>query len=104
MVITGLVALLTVYVSPVALVFFAKKGNFGAAFELGKVFKKAFTGTYLVAWIAAIAYAIVVLIIAWLLSFVLAVTIILPIIINAAAMAILVITWMTLLGQAVEEA
>ena len=40
----------------------------GAAFSIGEIIKKAFTGKYLISWIVAIVYSIVLMIIAGMIS------------------------------------
>lgn len=42
-----------------AIVRYADKGNLGAAFEVGAIVKKAFTGTYFAAWLVGGIYALV---------------------------------------------
>ncbi len=55
-----LLLLLTVYVLPSAMMSFVSKDSFGAAFSFGEVFKKAFTVKYLVVWIVAVIYSMIV--------------------------------------------
>jgi len=102
--ITALLAILTMYVAPVAILLYAEKGNFGAAFAIGEVFKKAFTGAWLVGWLLAMVYGIVVSAVGGLLSMVLAMTIIGPFIIMALMSIIMGITVITILAEAYEEA
>lgn len=97
-----LVALLTIYVLPSAIVSFAINGNFGAAFS-GKVFRNAFTGKYLATWLVLALYSIAIGFIASLLSIALAVTIVLPWAVMAFANIILSITALTAFGELYSE-
>lgn len=49
---------LIVYMLPLAMVHFAFEKKFAAFFDFGRIFKYAFTGTYFVPWLVAIAYSI----------------------------------------------
>lgn len=49
--IAALLYLLFIYIVPSAILTYAKNYKFGDAFDFGTVFKKAFTGTYLLAWL-----------------------------------------------------
>ncbi len=53
-------AILAGYILPVAIINYAVKNSIGAAFELGFVFKKAFTGIYFVNWIVLVIISIIV--------------------------------------------
>jgi hypothetical protein len=44
-------ALLITYISPAAILSYAEKNKFSAAFQFKKIFKKAFSGGWFVAWI-----------------------------------------------------
>ena len=50
---------LTSFITPMAVMNWAKKGNIGAAFAFKEVFHKAFNGTYLIAWLLSFAYQFV---------------------------------------------
>ncbi|MBW2995266.1 DUF4013 domain-containing protein [Candidatus Woesearchaeota archaeon] len=98
-----LVGLLTIYILPVALLLYVSEGTFGAAFRFSDVLKKAFTTTYLLAWVLSLVAAFVVAILAGMLVGVLAVTIVLPFVINGFASIITGIISMTLLGEALSQ-
>lgn len=57
-----LVLLLAAYLAPMAILNYVNTNEFGSAFS-GEVFRKAFTAEYLVAWIVAMVYQLVLLII-----------------------------------------
>ena len=76
----GLLAVLIVYVLPMAIMFFVEKWNFSDAFKIGDIFKKAFTSKYFVAWIILIVYAMVIGLIVTLLAAATTVTVIIPLI------------------------
>ncbi len=88
--VVGLLGLLLAYIMPAAIVNFAVKGKFGAAFELSLILKKALTGKYLVAWVCAVLYAMLV---SFLLSW-------MPWVGGAAASFIIGITSLTLVAEA----
>jgi len=98
-----LVGLLTIYIIPMAIMFFVDKGKFSDAFKLGMVLKKAFTSEYLAAWIIVMIYSFVVGVVASLLSAITTITVILPLIIMGFANMILVITSMTVFGEVYSE-
>ncbi len=52
--------LLFAYIMPSVLISFVEEGRFGGGFKLGRIFKKAFTGKYFLAWLFS-AVTIVVL-------------------------------------------
>ncbi|MBU2590080.1 MAG: DUF4013 domain-containing protein [Nanoarchaeota archaeon] len=54
-----LLGLLIVYIAPSAILHYIKDGKFGAAFQFGSVFKKAFKGQYFIALIVAMIYSII---------------------------------------------
>ncbi len=58
-IIAALVLIVSVYIMGAAVMNYIAKGNFGAAFAFGEIFKKAFTGAYLVAWLVGIILTIV---------------------------------------------
>jgi len=99
----GLFAVLIAYVLPMAIMFFVEKWNFGDAFRIGDIFKKAFTSKYFVAWIILIAYAMVVGWIVALLTAATTITIIIPLILMGFWNIILTITSMTIFGEVYSE-
>lgn len=98
-----LVGLLTIYITPMAIMLFVDKGRFSEAFKLGIVFKKAFTSKYFVAWIILIIYSLIIAMVAGLLSVITTITVILPLIIIGFMNMILAITYMTVLGEVYSE-
>jgi len=56
------------FIAPMAIMNWIKKGDFGAAFAFGEVFRKAFSGPYIAAWLFAFVYSIVLAIIVMMLS------------------------------------
>ena len=74
---------LYIYISPLIIANFAIKGKFSAAFNIGLIFKKAFTGKYLgnILLILLITFAISIVI--SLISEILTFTVILPVLISA---------------------
>ena len=70
MVATLVVALIISILSSAAMIRYAEKGNLGAAFEFVAIAKKAFTGTYLAAWVIAIIYTLLVVFVLSLIPFV----------------------------------
>jgi len=51
---------LAMLVAPMAIMRYVDKGNFSAAFGLGDILRKVFTGKYIVAWIIVLVYSVVV--------------------------------------------
>lgn len=96
----ALVAILTGYVLPSAILSYVKEDKFGAGFKFGEIFKNAFTGNYFVAWIISIAAMIVISIIAGILSAILAVTFILPYVVMALASFTIGVTTATIMAEA----
>ena len=99
----GLFALLIAYMLPMAIMFFVDKWNFGDAFKVGAVFKKACTSKYFVAWIILVVYAMVVGWIVALLAAATAVIVIIPLIVMGFWNMILTITAMTIFGEVYSE-
>lgn len=62
LVLTVIVGVIMSLLSTVAIIRYAEKGNFGSAFEMSAIFKKAFTGTYFAAWLVSMIYALVVVV------------------------------------------
>ena len=94
LVVTFVVAIIVSLVSSAALIRYADKGNFGAAFEFSAVFKKAFTGTYFSAWLITMIYVLIVV-------FVLS---IIPVIGSIIASFIVGVTMYTFLAEAYKKA
>lgn len=75
LILTIIVFIIMFLLSSVAVIRYAEKGRFGAAFELSDIAKKAFTGHYFAAWLIAIVYAFIVIAIlslipiVWLIAF-----------------------------------
>jgi len=92
-----ILALVAVYMLPMALLNYVKSGTFGDAFAFSAVKKKAFTGTYFVAWLlGGILTMVIVVIINLVLFF-------LPFL-NAALAAIIGLTvYYSIMGQVYKE-
>ena len=99
----GLLAVLIVYVLPMAIMFFVEKWNFSDAFKIGDIFKKAFTSKYFVAWIILIVYAMVIGLIISSLAAVTTITVIIPLILMGFWNMTLTITAMTVFGEVYSE-
>ena len=56
LILAALFGLLAAFFIPMAILKYLADGNFGAAFAFGDIFKKAFTGTYIIAWIVALVW------------------------------------------------
>ncbi|MBN1386185.1 DUF4013 domain-containing protein [Candidatus Woesearchaeota archaeon] len=98
-----LIILVTAYFLPAATMLFADKGNLGAAFEFGNVFKMALTGTYFVAWLITLLILIGVGIVVGFVSALLAVTVVLPWAISAMFSMFSTIMAMSVFGQVYAE-
>lgn len=100
-----LLALLAAYLIPIALVKYSEKYKFSSAFDLGLVFKKAFTGPYFIAILAVILYSIVISLISSALNLGFAainiqyLTIALSLIVSGLASFIVLITSYTIFGE-----
>ncbi|HII15837.1 MAG TPA: DUF4013 domain-containing protein [Nanoarchaeota archaeon] len=92
-VIAGILGIITMYIAPSAMMHFASTGTFGSAFEFGSVLKKAFSGTYFVAWVVFVIYS---MLLAGVLSFI-------PYVGGAAATFIAGITGFSLFGEVFAE-
>jgi hypothetical protein len=90
-----LIMIVTFYIIPMAIMRFVESGKFSNAFELGTVFKKAFTSKYFAAWIILFIYAMVVGWIVALLIVATTITVIIPLILMGFWNMILTITSMT---------
>ncbi len=98
-----LIMIATFYISFMAIMRFAESGKFGDAFNLGAVFRKAFTLKYFVTVLLLWAYTFALMIIAFLLYIITSITFILPLIIMGFANMILTITSMTVFGEVYSE-
>lgn len=58
--ISFVVALITFYLLPSAIVRYAEKGTFSSAFEIKDIYNKVATGQYFAAWLVAMVYGIIV--------------------------------------------
>ncbi|MBU3896849.1 MAG: DUF4013 domain-containing protein [Nanoarchaeota archaeon] len=63
MILTLIVAAVVSLLSSVAMIRYAEKGKFGAAFELSAICKKAFTGKYFAAWFVSMLYAVFIVVV-----------------------------------------
>ncbi len=95
------------YLSVMAVMNYVKKDNIGSAFNLGEVFRKAFRGKYFGAWIVALLYSIALIIpsalIKAFLSYIPFLGDVMGIIIQAVVTVIVLITTMTIYGQAYND-
>jgi len=89
LIISGILFLIAIYMVPMAVLSYIENEKFSDAFNLSKVFKKSFTGKYLVAWIALTAIGMV---LGSILNFI-------PIIGSAAAVFIVGVIGFSLFGQ-----
>lgn len=99
-----LITIIGLFFTPMAIMNYVAKGSFGAAFDLGTVWKKTITGTYFVTVLFSIGYALLLAIPLSILSMILSFTIVIPPIIDAFMTITLGITLMTVYAQAYMEA
>jgi hypothetical protein len=85
--------LLALYLTPMAVLNYVKNDRFGAAFDLGVVFKKALTGKYFIVWLAVVVLTAVITLILSLI----------PLIGPAAAVFIVGVIAYSLYGQVYKE-
>jgi len=85
--------LIAAYLLPLALISFVSNDSFGAAFRLGKIFRKAFKVNYIVVWIVMVIYSLVVNLIA----------LFVPYVGSAAGLFITGVTAMTAFGELYPE-
>lgn len=64
----AVIALFIVFILPMAIMHWLKNDDLGAAFRLGSVIKKSFTGPYIIAWIFSIVITVVLSIVVWILA------------------------------------
>jgi len=98
-----IVALLTFYILPMAILFFVDKGRFGAAFRFFEILRKSFSGNYFVAWLLTALYFLLVSVVAAIINTLTAITIVVPFIVNAYVSIILGITGFTIFGEVYSE-
>jgi len=98
--------LLLAYIIPMAMMFFVDKWKFGAAFKLGAILRKSFTGKYFVAWLVVFVYSLALALLFRLflkitqeILFISLIFLILSLFLNIAV----VITSMTVYGEAYSE-
>ncbi len=101
--ICAILALIAVFLLPLALTRYVIKGGFGDAFALGKIIKRALTGEYIIAWIVYLIYAFIV---SAVLSFIGGMLLIVPVIgfviamlFSGLAMYMMSVTGFTIFGQ-----
>lgn len=63
LVIALLLVLVAAFIAPMAIVRYADKGEFSAAFAFGEITKKVFTGSYVGAWLVMMVYGLVVMVV-----------------------------------------
>ncbi|MFH1544997.1 MAG: DUF4013 domain-containing protein [archaeon] len=85
-----ILAVVAAFITPMAVIFYAKENRFGAAFKVGEVLKTVLTGPYIISWIIVIIYG-------GILSLVLS---IIPYIGSAIAAFIVLVTSYTVFAQA----
>ena len=100
-----IIALFASYLMPIAIVRYSEKYKFKSAFDLGVIFKKAFTGSYFIGILAIIAYSIIISLISSALSLGFAainiyyLTIILSLIVSSLSSFMILITSYTIVGE-----
>jgi len=102
-VIGAIVGIVTFYFSPNAIMQFIHYNRFSAAFRFKDVIKRGLTGRYLIAWIIAVIYTVLIILIGSGISSLLSFTIILPFIITGFIQFIASITMLTIIAQAYAE-
>jgi len=88
-----ILAILAIYLTPMAVLNYVSKRRFSAAFDLGTVFKKAFTSRYFVSWLLV---AVVTLVLVGILSLI-------PIIGAAIGIFVMRVAAYTIFGQVFRE-
>ncbi|MFH1696377.1 MAG: DUF4013 domain-containing protein [Candidatus Diapherotrites archaeon] len=103
----ALLALLGAVLTIMGLMNYLKEGKFGAAFAIGKLFKKVFTVAFILAFIVSIVYSLVVLVVAVFISGVLNIIPVLGFFIGLLVMGLasymLTVTTMTIYAQVYNE-
>lgn len=100
---SGLLAILTVYLVPSAILGYAHTNRFKSVFALSTVFRKAFRWHYFSAWVISVFYAFLISSAASVLSIALLSTVVGPFIIAGVASFVLGVTTITMMGQAYGE-
>jgi len=90
----AIVAVLISVLTSAAVIRYAMKGNIKAAFDFSEIFKKALTGEYIIAWIVATFYSVLIAVV---LSFI-------PIVGSGVAAFISGVTMYTILAEAYKKA
>lgn len=91
--IVGILYLIASLIVPIAIMRYVDKEDFGAAFSLGTILKKVFTGNYLVSWIIVVVCSIVISMFSF----------IIPVVGSAIAIFIISIMSMTIFAEAYLE-
>ncbi|MFA5381753.1 MAG: DUF4013 domain-containing protein [Candidatus Micrarchaeia archaeon] len=98
-----ILALLAVFLIPLALTRYVLKDKFGEAFAFGKIIKRALTGEYIITWIVYIIYAIVLSVILSIISGILmmvpAIGFILGMLISGLGTYLIAVSGYTMFGQ-----
>jgi hypothetical protein len=102
----GILMLAAIFVIPMAMMKWLKKGNVGAAFNIMNVVKNALTTDYIIAWLFIIVYGIVVGFIVGIIS---AILLLIPVlgwilllVLNGALSFIMTVTMMSVFAQTVK--
>jgi hypothetical protein len=95
--------IVTLYVVPMAIMRFVDKGTFKSGFDLNVVLKKAFTTSYLAAFLLVLVYSAIVAIIGGIVSALVEATVVLPFVVLAFVNVIIGITAMTIFGEVYAE-
>lgn len=100
---TFILGLLTLYVTPIAVLKFIQTNNFIDAFKLKFVFKKAFTGHWFLAWLIAVLFSLLIGAVGGFVSALLGFTLVGAFILLGYTQFIILITSLSILGQAYKE-
>lgn len=103
LIIVGLLLVLALYVFPAGLVMFATRDKFSSAFDFKTIFKKAFTGKYLLDWVISVAYGIIIGFVISTLFVSLIATIVLPWVVFGAGLFTFFATAATIFGETWNE-
>jgi hypothetical protein len=102
----AILLLVALFITPMALMKWVKKGELSAAFKIGDVVKNTLTGDYIIAWIFLIVYGMILGIIVGILGLLLAIIPvigwILLLLINGAISFIMTVTTMSIFSQTVK--
>ena len=97
------IGLLTIYITPLAITYFAVNRKFEYAFKFKRIFKHAFTGKYFAAWLFAVVYSLIISAIVQILSAITSFTVVLPFVIAGYGAFITGVTLYTIYGEAYSE-